>query len=116
MQALKSKFIGREAQIDQLVALFGQPSDHVPPLIVHGQTATGKSTLLTDLMQGLGVKSATVHCAECYSKRLLFESILLQLQGSQTQCDDMSVFIKVLSEICTEEQTTYLVRGPFSLH
>ena len=80
--AFRRKWKGRDVEIDTLVSMFGDAGDAVPPIVVHGPTGTGKTRLLQGLMEGLSLPYAFVACAECYSQRLLFEAIEVQLSAA----------------------------------
>jgi origin recognition complex subunit 5 len=112
-EAMLGRWPGREQQISKMISMFGEPNDHVPPLVLHGQTGTGKSTLLSDVLQDQRLRHAYIHCCECYSPRVLFESVLSELDQHQEKaayrCNTLSEFIQHVSRICTDEATTYIV-------
>jgi origin recognition complex subunit 5 len=120
MELLKSRWPGRTQQLDQLLRIFGQPTDYTPPLILHGSTATGKSELLSDLLRTQQLPHAFVHCAECYSQQLLLELILTGLReqagiaegGLGTRVRDLGVFAQQVAQVVKsrdDDQTTYIV-------
>jgi hypothetical protein len=121
VDSLRARWPGRAQQLDQLLRIVGQPTDYVPPLILHGSTATGKSELLSDLLQTQQLPHAFVHCAECYSQSLLLELILTELRqdagvaeggSSSTRVRDLGVFAQQVSQMVKsrdDDQTTYIV-------
>ena len=46
----------------------------------------------------IGISHAFVNCAEAYQPRLLYQSILEQLGGSEGRCDTVSDFTRMLGE------------------
>jgi origin recognition complex subunit 5 len=54
----------------------------VPPAIfVFGHTATGKSLVVTRVLEELKYSHAVVNCVESYMPQLLFEPILNKIHG-----------------------------------
>jgi origin recognition complex subunit 5 len=54
----------------------------VPPAIfVFGHTATGKTLVVTRVLEELQYIHAVVNCVECYMPQLLFEPILNKIHG-----------------------------------
>ena len=58
----------------------------------------------------------SIHCAELYTPRLIFEHILSQLSGEQSEkCDDINTFIRLLKsvkqKISSDNEPLYLVSG-----
>ena len=79
VNAVHSRWIGREDQITELLGLFGEGIDHVPSMLIFGQSATGKTSVVRDLLTTLELPFAYVNCKECYSQRVFFEMLLSQL-------------------------------------
>ena len=46
----------------------------------------------------IGISHAFVNCADAYQPRLLYQSILEQLGGSEGRCDTVSDFTRMLGE------------------
>lgn len=89
----------RVQQIELLSALLGpKSSPAIPSLFIYGHTATGKSATLKLLVPRLGHQLLCINCIECYSSRLLFETILIQLRNGKAaeRCDNMNDFIHLL--------------------
>lgn len=62
-------------------------------VFVHGQPATGKTSLVCGYLERLdGLQLAYVNCIECYTPRLLLDRILGSLipsdSGSEAPCDN----------------------------
>ena len=62
------------------------------------------------------VSYVSIHCAELYTPRLIFEHILSQLSGEQSEkCDDINTFIRLLKsvkqKISSDNEPLYLVSG-----
>lgn len=59
-----------------------QPEDPLPPSIyVYGDAATGKTKVITDVLELSSARFALVNCVECYTARLLLEPVLDKLLG-----------------------------------
>ncbi|XP_014677965.1 PREDICTED: origin recognition complex subunit 5-like [Priapulus caudatus] len=114
----------RSQQIDSLLGLFGEPSHWTyPSLFIYGHTATGKTLVVTALLQTLRVPHAVLNCIECYSQRNLFEGILNQLSSyvpgpdngysALYRCDNVNDFIRLLRKVIETEkfdkETVYIV-------
>lgn len=108
---------GRNDQISFILELIGQPGEPVPPAIfVFGHTATGKTLVVTRVLEELQYIHAVVNCVECYMPQLLFEPILNKIHGHElssskkyapyASCDNMMNFVSCLrnSEIVAQEK------------
>lgn len=92
--------------------LLGRPDDPVPPLFVYGPAATGKTSIVREAVRVLKRPHAYVTCRSSHSPRLLFESILNQLQGhvrslannysSVRRCEKVLDFTKQLPGACEQ--------------
>eukprot|EP01104_Vermistella_antarctica_P015194 TRINITY_DN4925_c0_g1_i1.p1 TRINITY_DN4925_c0_g1~~TRINITY_DN4925_c0_g1_i1.p1 ORF type:complete len:527 (+),score=77.17 TRINITY_DN4925_c0_g1_i1:122-1702(+) len=121
LESFLTQYPGREDQIVQLCGLFGHPQQHVSPISISGQTATGKTSVVNGLLQALGLPHAFVSCIDCYVPRLLFEHILDQicdtnLKGRERtaacKCMRPRDFLAKLTHsdtFCDAQTTTYLV-------
>ena len=96
----------RDGLIDMLSLYLGPGSDgeleEVPCLpeclLAQGVAGVGKSVTLRWFLQDIGISHAFVHCVEAYQPRLLYQSILEQLGGSEGRCDTVSDFTRMLGE------------------
>lgn len=99
-------------EIEQLLNLLGRPCDLVPPVFVHGPTATGKTSVVCEAMRVLRLPHAYVSCRSCHTSQLMYESILNQLVGqvrsatnnysSARKCENLNDFAKHLPEACAQ--------------
>nr|BAN21348.1 origin recognition complex subunit [Riptortus pedestris] len=108
------KFPCRKKQIDRLHEILGQDDEPLPGcFFVHGQPAVGKTTILLEYLKLRQIKYAYVNCVECYTHRLLHESIISQLfDGSNIKCDnlmDLVHHLKLLSSQCLTVQRYIIV-------
>uniref|UniRef100_A0A1B6E817 Uncharacterized protein n=2 Tax=Clastoptera arizonana TaxID=38151 RepID=A0A1B6E817_9HEMI len=93
----------REKQLKEIYNLLGDGTENVPSSIfVYGQSATGKSSIVTHLLSLIGARYAIANCIECYSPRLLFEPLLAELIGDagseilEERCDSFMMFVNYL--------------------
>ncbi|KAJ2743179.1 hypothetical protein GGI20_003943 [Coemansia sp. BCRC 34301] len=91
-ERLSTKFPGRNDQIDQLLALLGEPEDPAPPCVfVYGPSATGKTAVIRDLFSeydATGSHYAYINSIECFTSRLLFERTLNAWAGHVPSADN----------------------------
>lgn len=107
---LESSLPCRSAQINQLYNLFGHNGEASPDSVyISGGPGSGKSIVVTKVFEALHIKHAVINLIECYTSRILFESILNKLCPIGTaddffKCDNMMDFIDNLKrhrdEIC----------------
>lgn len=111
-EALGRSFPGRERQLDQLCNFFGSKDEPYPSCIyAHGGTSTGKTALVKALLETLGINHAFVNLVECYTSKILFETILNKLTGFKVdpakgqpfaKCDNMMDFVSCLLRFSEE--------------
>nr|XP_023024726.1 origin recognition complex subunit 5 [Leptinotarsa decemlineata]XP_023024727.1 origin recognition complex subunit 5 [Leptinotarsa decemlineata] len=104
----------RNIQIEQLYNLFAYKDEpYVEAVFVYGGPSTGKSMAVTSLLEKLEIKYAVVNLIECYSSKILFESILNKLSAHKmdpnnphpyARCDNMMDFISQLQK-CSRENS-----------
>lgn len=105
-------FPGRDKQITQLYNYLGHKNEPFPNcLYIYGGSGTGKTTIVKHLLESLAINHAFINLIECYTSKILFESILNQLTGFKvdptkgqpfTKCDNMMDFVSCLQR-CSEE-------------
>ncbi|CAM6034599.1 unnamed protein product [Sphagnum compactum] len=105
-------FPGRTSEIGELLSILGEACDCIPPLLLYGAAATGKTSIVCEIMRVLGRPHAYASCHSCHNPRLLFESILNQLVGhirsaannyaSVRRCERLPDFIEHLPGACAE--------------
>lgn len=103
---------GRQAQINLLFNLFAYEDEPVPDSVfVHGCSATGKSAVVAATLEACDIRCATVNLIECYTSKILFETVLNKLSGHvidpvrgqpYAKCDNMMDFVFNL-EKCARE-------------
>lgn len=73
-------------------------------LFIYGQAAVGKTTILVEYLDIIKAKYAYVNCIECYTNRLLHESILTQIFGvsSDIKCDNFMDLIHIFRNASKE--------------
>ncbi|XP_021935716.1 origin recognition complex subunit 5 isoform X2 [Zootermopsis nevadensis] len=77
----------RNYQISCIMELIGQPGEPLPPAVfVYGHTATGKTLVVSHILEALQYSHAVVNCIECYMPQLLFEPILNKIHGHELSC------------------------------
>lgn len=77
VQRVSEKYPAREKQLETLLKLFGSATQPVPsPLLLLGDTATGKTSVIQELLTACNLHHVFVNCVECYNPKLLFERIL----------------------------------------
>ncbi|XP_066255551.1 origin recognition complex subunit 5 [Euwallacea similis] len=106
-QFLRGRYPAREAQITQLLNFFDTKEDPFPvSLYLFGSPATGKSTIVTSVLQTLHIKHALVNLIECYTSKILFETILNQLTKleNKVKCDNLMEFIGHVQEMGQQER------------
>ncbi|XP_065155400.1 origin recognition complex subunit 5 [Atheta coriaria] len=107
-------FPGRKSQIEQLYNHYGDIDEcYVDATYVHGGPSTGKTTIVVTLLRALGVKHAVVNLIECYTTKILLESILNQLAEHKVspnhtapyaKCDNMMEFVKNVKKYAAENE------------
>lgn len=109
---LMRSFPGRDKQITQLYNYLGHRNEPLPNSIyIYGGSGTGKTAIVKNLLESLAINHAFVNLIECYSSKILFESILNQLTGFKidptkgqpfTKCDNMMDFVSCLQRYSQE--------------
>ena len=77
---LAGKWVGREEETARLMALLGAPGVAVPPILVTGHAATGKTLVVRGVLKELGLKHAYINAVETATPRQLFEEVLNQVR------------------------------------
>lgn len=105
MEQLYLSFPCRSKQINLLDELLGKGSIILPSLLfIYGQAAVGKTTILLEYLNIIKAKYAYINCIECYTNRLLHESILTQILGvsSDIKCDNFMDLIHIFKNASKE--------------
>lgn len=108
MEELKAKFPGRTSQIEQLFSLYGNSNEPFPNCVfVSGGPSTGKTSIIMNLLEKLDIKYASINLFECYTSKILFETLLNKLSGHTidprtgqpyAKCDNMMDFLYYLNK------------------
>ncbi|KAJ2938874.1 hypothetical protein O0L34_g17684 [Tuta absoluta] len=89
MEEVLSKVPCRDQQINDLFDLFGEHGEPIPcSLFISGNMATGKTLCVEAVLQYLNYKYVSVDCIECYSPKLMFETILSSLEDEENVKSD----------------------------
>ncbi|XP_050310630.1 origin recognition complex subunit 5 [Anthonomus grandis grandis] len=109
LSTLKHSYPGRETEIEQLWQLFGTPAEPFPHSVyICGGASSGKSSIVNSLLETLKVRHATINLIECYTSKILFESILNKLMDHRidpksgapyAKCDNLMEFISCLKNV-----------------
>lgn len=112
LESLEEKFPGREIQIQQLFNLYGYEEENfVDTIYISGGQSTGKTAVVTTLLETLQIKHCLINLIECYTAKILFEAILNKLSGHRinpekplpyAKCDNMMDFLYNLKK-CSQE-------------
>lgn len=100
----------RESQLTQLYRLIGEADEPLPPSIyVFGNSAAGKSASINASIKYLNYKHVILNAVECYSQKIMYETILNTLSGHVCnrenkysplhRCDNMKDFVHHLNKI-----------------
>lgn len=88
-------------------------------IFIYGDHGTGKTAVLTEFLFYLEhLKTVTIDCVECYTSRIIYETVLNQLfdhslepannYASYRKCDNARDFLDALNEL--SEERTYVIR------
>ncbi|CAH0403172.1 unnamed protein product [Chilo suppressalis] len=102
MEDLFNKVPCRESQLNDLFNLFGEYDEPLPcSLFLSGSMGTGKTLCLTSVLRYLGYKHVIIDCIECYSPKIIYETILSGLNTTETdsKCESILDFTNALNRI-----------------
>lgn len=112
LQEVIKLYPGRQSQINLIYNLFAYEDESLPDhVFVYGCPATGKSSVVAGVLRVCNVRCATVDLVECYTSKILFETVLNKLSGHvidpvkgqpYAKCDNMMDFVAGL-ERCARE-------------
>lgn len=117
---LNLRFPGRAAQLKTLFGIYGHKNEPIPGCVfIYGGPSTGKTTLLSNFLKVLNVRYALVNLIECYTSKILFETILNELSGrgvdpesgeAYAKCDNLMDFLHYLKKFDDENhQQKYII-------
>ncbi|CRG86734.1 hypothetical protein PISL3812_03745 [Talaromyces islandicus] len=116
-RSLTRRWPCRESQIQQLAALLSPHSPSPPSLVLHGISATCKSTITRAVLEELQVPHTIIRCAECITGRHLLTKILLETlralgldaeweRFGKGKCEHVSTLVVLLSDILSTKNQT----------
>lgn len=89
----------REEQLNDLFNLLGENGECLPSSIfISGSMATGKSLCVNTVLNYLNCKNVIIDCIECYSPKIMYESILGGLH-EEMKCETMMDLINNLNRL-----------------
>jgi hypothetical protein len=91
---LNARWPCREQQIEALAETIGSIYEHCSPIVVHGPSGTGKTSIVRDVMEESGCPYTFIDCKRLQSQRMLLQAILEQL----TLCKRLRPSSKVLRQ------------------
>ncbi|XP_022910034.2 origin recognition complex subunit 5 [Onthophagus taurus] len=108
VEELVRRYPGRNSQIYVLLNVYKEPP-FPDTVFVYGVSGVGKSSILSATLDVCGIRPVLVNLIECYSSKILFESILNQLWSRRiddagvskpfARCDNMMDFVSSLRKI-----------------
>ncbi|XP_058830361.1 origin recognition complex subunit 5 [Topomyia yanbarensis] len=113
VQIISAQYPCRESLIRKLYQYYGTGDPFPPAVYLYGHTSTGKSTILRAFLPLLEyTKYAILNAIECYTNKILFETIINRLEGhtlsvengyaSLVSADSMKDFVAQLQRLSSE--------------
>ncbi|CAG9793076.1 unnamed protein product [Diatraea saccharalis] len=102
MEELYRKIPCRESQLNDLFNLFGDYDEPLPcSLFLSGNMGTGKTLCLTSVLRYLGYKHVIIDCIECYTIKIICETILCGLNTTEIdiKCESILDFTNAINRI-----------------
>ncbi|KAF5304948.1 hypothetical protein FQA39_LY09422 [Lamprigera yunnana] len=103
LEELYVQYPGRKYQIEQLYNLYGHRDEPLlDNIYIYGSSSTGKTAIVKSFLSTLKITNAYINLVECYSSKILYESILNQLSDHKidvfkaqpyARCDNIMEFI-----------------------
>ncbi|XP_075985225.1 origin recognition complex subunit 5 [Anticarsia gemmatalis] len=100
MEEIQNKVPCREEQLNDLFNLLGEGDECLPcSIFISGSMATGKTLCVNSVLQYLNYKHVIIDCIECYSPKIMYESILSGLEDEEVEikCDSLMDLINSLN-------------------
>uniref|UniRef100_A0A1Q3EWP7 Origin recognition complex subunit 5 n=1 Tax=Culex tarsalis TaxID=7177 RepID=A0A1Q3EWP7_CULTA len=123
VNVISEKYPCRKGLIQKLYQLFGDGDPFPPAVYLYGHTSTGKSSILQAFLPLLEAttKHAILNAIECYTNKILFETILNRLEGhvpcaangyrSLTSVDCMKDFVAQLQRLPADRNYILVVEN-----
>lgn len=102
MEELLNKVPCRDEQLNDLFNLLGEGDECLPcSIFISGSMATGKTLCVNSVLQYLKYKHVIIDCIECYSPKIMYESILsgLEDEDAELKCETLMDLISHLNRI-----------------
>lgn len=94
MSELQRRFPCRELEIEKLYQLYGRIDEPMlDALYVFGVTSVGKTSLIRAALRSFQTRHAYIDLIRCNTPKVLFESVLEQLQIPTPRCDNLMDFV-----------------------
>ena len=113
-----SKYLCRNETIGKLYSYFGL-SNLPSSLFLFGDIGTGKTTILTEFLKFLPIKSVNIDCIECYTSKIVYETILNQLFDHElvaksnyapfAKCENVRIFLEALVHNYTNDEDPFII-------
>lgn len=96
-----------------------EPQTALPPSIfIYGDHGTGKTAVLSEFLLQVPHKTVTIDCVECYTSKIIYETVLNQLfdhslapennYSSYKKCDNARDFVDALNDLPASR--SYVIR------
>ncbi|XP_053618529.1 origin recognition complex subunit 5 [Plodia interpunctella] len=105
MEEFCAKIPCRKAQLNELFNLLGDHDEPLPcSLFLSGNMGTGKSLCIESILQFLCYKHVIIDCIECYSSKIMFETILSGVGGDDfhVKCETMLDLTNALNRLAED--------------
>lgn len=102
MEELQNKVPCREEQLNDLFNLLGDGDECLPcSIFISGSMATGKSLCVDSVLRCLNSKHVVIDCIECYTPKIMFESILSGMEDEEidVKCETIMDLINSLNRM-----------------
>ncbi|CAD0205285.1 unnamed protein product [Chrysodeixis includens] len=102
MEELQNKVPCREEQLNGLFNLLGDGDECLPcSIFISGSMATGKTLCINAVLRCLSYKHVVIDCIECYTPKIIFETILSGLEDEEIEvkCETMMDLVNGLNRL-----------------
>lgn len=102
MEESQNKVPCREEQLNDLFNLLGEGDECLPcSIFITGSMATGKTLCVNSVLRSLNHKFVVIDCIECYTPKIMFESILSGLEDEEivVKCETLMDLINGLNRL-----------------
>lgn len=108
MDEIQKKVLCRENQLCDLRDLLGDGDEPLPcSIFISGCMASGKSLCVNTVLCFFGYKHVVIDCIECYSPKIMYESILTGLNNNDAiKCENLLDLVNNLNRMRSEKNIT----------